>query len=779
MSKFRSDIIFRFNLVVILGFLSFTFVIIGNASVTMFKDREVWNKIKDRYVQDSIPIMPERGRILDENGELIISSLPYYRLRIDFKYVNNDNQRDAEETRRKREELWAKHIVEVSKGLSEIFPEESAESFEKRLREGLKNNERFFRLHQGNASYTQYNRLMELPIFREGSKYSGLFSEKDKNFIKDKKKKDNIANREKVERKNVLGNIGLSTFGIVRESYSDNGNMTVEMKGLEKKYNDYLSGKPGVGRRETNRKGKTITKVKKPAVNGLDLQTTINAEMLDICQSALEKQLREKRLAAGWAILMETKTGDIKAIVNLSGDVKEDGTIQYIDTPDSLKFNTTPNHALCDLNEPGSIFKTVALTAILADGKLTAKDSVIAYDNGVHKFSGTSKPIKDEMYRDNGTGKYSMSDAMMYSSNTSLIQFIRKAYGNNPQEYTNTLQRFGITENYRLTPDERTPYLTLPGTKGWNGFTLSSLSYGYAIATTAINMVSFYNTIANGGKQMQPRLVKAVLENGKVVEEFPTTVVNEQLFPKSVADDITGMLVKVVNGLSIDRVNPWRFGKRDGTGKNAYSEIMTIAGKTGTAKAYGSRNKLMSFCGFFPAEAPEYTLIVQIMYDYDLDPRPKAVKDDPQKGYGGGSTSAYVFKEIAEKIMIRKMRRSLDEVKDKPENFLPVIKSGKMSEVSTVLDEMGIEHSIEKGKDDAWGMMSRTKDGKEYEYEIQETDIYKVPDLTGMGLKDAVYLLHRRKMKVLHEGYGKVVGQNIPAGSDALEGATITLTLQP
>ena len=190
MSKFRSDIIFRFNLVVILGFLSFTFVIIGNASVTMFKDREVWNKIKDRYVQDSIPIMPERGRILDENGELIISSLPYYRLRIDFKYVNNDNQRDAEETRRKREELWAKHIVEVSKGLSEIFPEESAESFEKRLREGLKNNERFFRLHQGNASYTQYNRLMELPIFREGSKYSGLFSEQDKNFIKDKKKKD-------------------------------------------------------------------------------------------------------------------------------------------------------------------------------------------------------------------------------------------------------------------------------------------------------------------------------------------------------------------------------------------------------------------------------------------------------------------------------------------------------------------------------------------------------------------------------------------------------------
>ena len=782
MFKFRSDIVFRFNLVVILVFLSLAFVIIGSASVTMFKEREIWNKIKDRYVQDNISITPERGRILDERGEPIISSLPYYRLRIDFKYVNKDNQRDVEETRRKREELWTEHLDEVSKGLSEIFPGETAESFKKRLKEGLDKEERYFRLYKGKVSYTQYNRLMELPVFKEGKKYSGLFFERDEDFVKNPNK-NGVQNRVKTDRKNIFGDVGQSTFGIYRESMDD-GKQIMDMNGLEKKYNEYLCGKPGIGRRETNRKGKSITKIKQAAVDGMDVQTTINTEMLDICHTALERELRAKTLAAGWAILMETKTGDIKAIVNLSREVKEDGTVVYVDTSDKLKsgYNETPNHALCDLNEPGSIFKTVALTAILADGKLTAKDSVKAYESKVCNINGHK--LHDEMYRNNGTGKYSMSDAMMYSSNISLVQFIRKAYKDNPEEYTNTLKRFGITENYRLIDNESTPSFPEPGNKGdnklrWDKYTLHSLSMGYAINMTAINMVSFYNTIANGGKQMKPRLVKAILDKGKVVKEFPTTVINKQLFSKSVADEVTEMLVKVVNGKSIiaDRKD-WRYGKRDGTGKNAYSEMMTIAGKTGTAISRKKKNdKLMSFCGFFPAEKPEYTLIVQIMYDYELDPRPTSEKEKTK--YGGGSTSAHVFKEIAEKVMTKKMRRSVEEVKDCAENFLPEIKSGNRKDIEIILSEMGISYTKDNAEKDSWGSMKRLEESKGYEYETQETDIYKIPDLEGMGAKDAVYLLHRRKMKVLLEGYGKVVRQSIPKGSDAIEGETITLTLEP
>lgn len=412
---------------------------------------------------------------------------------------------------------------------------------------------------------------------------------------------------------------------------ADNGEKVEDVNGLEtrvrleKEYNGYLKG-------------------------GYDIQTTLNTQMMDICRTELEKVLKEKHLAAGWAILMETKTGDIKAIVNLA---RNDKGI-YSDTIGGKKIRfgawdkyVQKNHALCERYEPGSIFKTVALTAILADGKLTTKDSVNAYPSKVHKFGGHR--VSDEMYRDNGTGKYSMKDAMMYSSNISMVQFIRNAYLDCPEQYTNTLQRFGLTDNYYLVNDEVTPKIKIPGTKEWDGYSLNSMSYGYAVEMTAINMVAFYNTIANGGQQMQPRLVKAILNNGTPVVEFPTRVINWQLFPKSVADDITYMLTEVVNGKSIivDKKD-WRYGMYDGTGKLARSELMTIAGKTGTAKQYGSDDKLLSFCGFFPAEAPEYTLIVQIMYDYELDPRSS---DEKKYGYGGGNTSGVVFKNIAEKIM--------------------------------------------------------------------------------------------------------------------------------
>jgi cell division protein FtsI (penicillin-binding protein 3) len=232
------------------------------------------------------------------------------------------------------------------------------------------------------------------------------------------------------------------------------------------------------------------------------------------------------------------------------------------------------------------------------------------------------------------------------------VQFIKDAYGDNPKEYANTLVRFGLEQNYNLIDKEATPYIKKPGNADWDGFSINSMAMGYAVEMTAINMVAFYNTIANGGRQMQPRLVKAVLNNGKVVKEFPTRVLDEQLFTKEVADTMTSMLVNVVNGRSIiaDKKN-WQYGMYDGTGKNARSELMTIAGKTGTAKQHSSDDKLMSFCGFFPAEAPEYTLIVQIMYDEELDPR--SSNEKKRNGYGGGNTSAKVFKEIAERIMTK------------------------------------------------------------------------------------------------------------------------------
>ena len=740
--RFRDNAVLRFNLLVIFLFTLIGIIIIGKAAIIMFIERDDWNKIKEKNIKYNVPIDAHRGNFLDDNGGLIVSTLPRYRLLFDFEYINKDKPEEEKAINARRDSIWKKDLRALCIGLDRILPGTSVEELEERFRIGLTPNKKTgkkkggYQPYRGAISYSQYRKIKELPIIREGKTLSGCYT------------------RETIERKNILGNTGNSTFGIVRSVEID-GKKVDEVNGLEKKYNDYLKGEPGSGTKAKFR-GKFILREEKQPVNGYDVQTTLNTQMLDICHNALERVLREKHLAAGWAILMETKTGDIKAIVNLSRMQKKNGRIEYVDTIGNIKYNQTANHALCDLNEPGSIFKTVAMTAMLADGKLTTKDSVIAYESRVHNFNGHK--IHDEMYRDNGTGKYSMTDAMMYSSNISMVQFIKKAYSKDPQEYTNTLQRFGLTENYHITDNEATPYLTLPGTDKWNGYSLNSMSYGYAVGMTAINMVSFYNTIANGGKQMKPRLVKAILDNGEVIEEFPTEVINRQLFSKEVADTVTAMLAAVVNGKSITvNKSDWRYGKRDGTGKAAYSDIMTIAGKTGTAKAYDGNKKLMSFCGFFPAEAPEYTLIVQMMYDKDIDPRSES--EQKANNYGGGSTSALAFKEIAEKIMTEKFFSPIESAVDRQHATKPKTKKGNRSEDGYLLKEIGLLDTIPTiDKDKEWGNITYYKKG--------------IPDVTGMGAKDAAFLLQKNGHQVKIEGYGTVKEL-------AMDGDTVILKLRP
>jgi cell division protein FtsI (penicillin-binding protein 3) len=310
------------------------------------------------------------------------------------------------------------------------------------------------------------------------------------------------------------------------------------------------------------------------------------------------------------------------------------------------------------------------------------------------------------------------------------------------------------------------------------------MSYGYAVGMTAINIVSFYNTIANGGKQMRPRLVKAILDNDNVIKEYPTEVINRQLFPKAVADTITGMLVKVVNGISITvNKNDWRYGKRDGTGKAVYSEMMTIAGKTGTAKAYEGNKKLMSFCGFFPAEAPEYTLIVQMMYDSDIDPRSKEEK--ATNNYGGGSTSALAFKEIAEKIMTGKFYIPIENAIDKQGLAAPRIKRGNIGEADYLLTSIGtpdtllkIEKNEKNEKSDKWGDIRFNRQGIP-QISAMEIGTDRVPDVEGMGAKDAVYLMNKAGLRPKITGYGKVTSQSCAAGQKARPGTIVTLTLNP
>ena len=651
-----------------------------------------------------MPVEPHRGNILNDRGELMVSTLPLYKIYLDFVYQNKDSQKDTEETRHKRDSLWRTELKALSKGLNEIFPEKSAEKFEQDLWYGFRNKKRYYWLYNRKISYTQYQRLLKLPIIKLGKKYSGIIVE------------------EEIQRKNIFGDIGMSTFGIVRRTTDKKGVEIEEINGLEKKYDKYLRGVAGVGRKEKTG-GKFILKIDRPAENGMDVQTTINSEMLDICENAVKKVLKRHHLPAGWAILMETATGDIKAVVNLTK--LSNGT--YAETIENIPNNPTPNHAFCRLMEPGSIFKTVALTAAIEDGRLTVRDSVKSYSSKVCTFNG--KTVTDEMYRDNGTGRYSMAEALKYSSNISMVQYIRKAYSRNPSDYTNTLIRFGLTENYNLIESEATPYLTLPGTKRWNGLSLNSMSYGYAVGMTGINMISFYNTIANGGRQMQPRLVKAILKDGQVVEEFPTKVLNEQLISKSTADAVTGLLIEVVNG-------------KDGTGKRAKSSSMLVAGKTGTARMVldqserkgsrdpyrdidGRRKYQATFVGFFPAEDPQYTAIVTVY----TKPTTKSVY--------GGVIPAMTFRELVDQVW------SLD---------------------SRWGEQYGKKADVPAMKPEYIATVSGT--------------VIPVPDVKGMGLKDAIYAIENNGYRCRHNGTGHVTSQQPAQGTILKKGETITITLQ-
>ena len=743
MFKFRDNVVFRFNLLVIFVFTTWAVIIMGSAAIIMFKERDFWLEIKKRFVRENVAVEPYRGNILNDKGELMVSTLPLYNIHIDFVYNNKHNQKDERETRQKRDSLWTNEIGALCAGLHEIFPEKSAENFRKDLTYGYKNKKRYHWLYNRKISYTQYQRIKKLPIMNMGSKYSGIIVE------------------EEIQRKNIFGDIGMSTFGIVRKTTDKNKNEIEEINGLEKKYDSYLRGIPGVGRKEKTGK-RYILKVDKQPKNGMDLQTTINSEMLDICENEVEKVLKKYHLPAGWAILMETKSGDIKAIVNLTKLSQGN----YAETIENIPNNPTPNHALCRLMEPGSIFKTVALTAALEDGKLTTKDSVFAYSSKVYSFNG--KKVSDEMYRDNGTGKYSMSEALKYSSNISMVQYIKKAYGKNPEEYTNTLQRFGLTENYKLIENEATPYLTLPGTQRWNGLSLNSMSYGYATGMTGINMLVFYNTIANGGKQMQPRLVKAVMENGEIIEEYPTKVLNERLISKKTTDAITGLLIDVVNG-------------KDGTGKRAKSDKMLVAGKTGTANIpnsvtgkYDNSEKMMSFCGFFPADKPQYTLLIQMMFDVKQDTRPDSLKIK----LGGGSTAAVAFKEIAEKIMAHNFDAPVEEAADSINIHEPKVKAGNLKESAYLLKALKIKAPKQSDNNTAWGTTVFEKDST-YVFRERNMDIELVPNVQGMGAKDATYLMKQRGLNVELAGYGTVKSQSIPAGRKPRKGETVKLVLQP
>ena len=715
-----------FTIIILMGVVGI--IILLKAMSVMVFERSYWKEVASRSIVDSVAIAPRRGNILSDDGLLMASSVPQYTLFMDFMVSDRDETRRIK-TQNRRDSLLRVHETEICEGLHRILPDKSVEEFRQTFRKGRERKSRYWKIYPKRVSYAQYKEIKQLPVLSLRSSVGGFFTESN------------------IRREKIYGSLAQRTLGDVYAKVDSAKN------GIELAYDDYLRGTPGLGhKKKVNNEHLTI--IDEPAIDGMDVQTTLNVEIQDIAEKALLDVLHKQNevyggdARTGVVIVMEVATGDIKAIVNMNR--LDDGS-----------YYETKNNALTDILEPGSTFKTASLLVALDDNKISINDSVDA-NRGLYKFG--SATMRDHNWnKASAYGVLSVPQVLMYSSNVGTARLIDENYGKEPEKFVEGLHRMGLATHFPLLPGTGRPVIRKPNKdkSNWSRTALPWMSIGYETQIAPINIVSFYNAIANDGKFMKPRLVKAILEDGHVVEEFKPEVLIDKIASKQALDDITKMLTMVVN-------------EPTGLGRQAGSEEFLVAGKTGTAQiASGGQLKggghQLSFCGFFPADAPKYTCIVSIQTRGGL--------------ISGGGVAGVVFGDIAKRVMARDARRDISELVDSTAIFTPEVLRGNIADARYVLDALDIRHewdasqTYRKGKT-VWGK------AESIDNQVQLTEVAfiptegKVPNVKGLGAKDAVYMLEACGLRVQLSGIGKVYTQSIPHGSAVKKGQTIYLKLK-
>ena len=440
----------------------------------------------------------------------------------------------------------------------------------------------------------------------------------------------------------------------------------------------------------------------------------------------------------GVAVLMEVKTGEVKAIVNMSKG--NDG-----------KYYEMRNNAISDMMEPGSTFKTASIMVALEDGKIEP-DTKVDTGNGVKMMHG--RPMKDHNWNRGGYGVIDVTRILEVSSNVGVSSIIDQYYYDNPQKFVDGLKRLGITEPLHLQiAGEGKPNIKGPKERYFAKTTLPWMSIGYETQIPPLNILTFYNAIANDGVMVRPKFVKAAVKDGQIIQEYPTEVIREKIASESTLEKIRTILEKVVS---------------QGLAKPAGSKQFAVAGKTGTAQisqgaagyTAGGRKYLVSFCGYFPADAPKYSLIVSIQ--------------KPGLPASGGLMAGSVFSKIAERVFAKNLSYELKNAIDSTTVVIPDVKSGDLAETSYVLGKLNVPTEGKTSKT-SWGRVEEDSVGVKLEQQSLKTGI--MPNVVGMGAKDAVYLLEKAGLKVNIAGVGKVTRQSIPSGNKYLKGQTVALQL--
>lgn len=702
----KKNIMTRYFFVILLmGLIGVAIVV--KAGITMFAERQYWQDVADRFVKENVTVKPNRGNILSSDGKLMASSLPEYRIYMDFKAggVHKDT-------------LLVNHINEICEGLHRIFPDMSTAAFKEHLKKGRRKGSRSYLIYPKRISYIQYKEVKRLPVFNL-NKYKGGFHELVYN-----------------QRKKPFGSLATRTLGNL---YADTAQGA--RNGIELAFDSILKGRNGVTHRQKVM-NKYLNIVDIPPVDGYDVISTIDVGMQDICEKALVDKLKELNANVGVAVLMEVETGEVRAIVNMmKGD---DGS-----------YYEMRNNAISDMLEPGSTFKTASIMVALEDGKITPEDGVET-GNGVKMMHG--RPMKDWNWYKGGYGYLTVTQIMEVSSNVGVSSLIEKHYGQNPQKFVDGLKRMSIDQPLHLQiAGEGTPNIRGPKQKYFAGTTLPWMSIGYETQLPPLNILTFYNAIANNGVMVRPKFVRAIAKNGEIVQEYPTEVINPKICSDRTLTQIRGILQKVVS---------------QGLAGPAGSKQFHVSGKTGTAQISqgvggyktGQTNYLVSFCGFFPSEAPKYSCIVSIQ-----KPGPTA---------SGGLMAGSVFGKIAERVYAKNLRLDIRNAIDTSSIVIPDVKAGEMNQTKRVLDALKIEAQAQftpqKGAE-VWGHAQAAPKAVVLKSRTNMRNF--VPSVIGMGAKDAVYLLESKGLKVSLSGVGKVRSQSISEGSNVKKGQTIRIQL--
>ena len=705
MSRFNSDKVMPRYFAIAVAFTFVGFAVVGKAMYIMTAKKDYWTQVASRLKRDSVSVKPTRGNILSCDGQLMAGSIPEYKVFMDFQAGITDSTGTHQ-----RDSVWAEKIDTICYELNQIFPSKSAAEFKTHLLAGkhkvMKNGTvgaRHWPIWKRRVDYNTFCEIRKLPIFKEPI-YKGGFHWEEYNA-----------------RNHPFGTLAKRTVGDMFGAKDSAKN------GLEQAFDTELRGTNGLMHRRKVLSKYLDIPVLSP-IDGADIVTTIDVSMQDLAERALVDELKLINGEMGVAILMEVKTGDVKAIVNMQ-------------RADDGEYYEMVNNAISHRCEPGSVFKTASFLVALDDGVI---DTTMTINTGCGVMEMHGRAMKDHNWRRGGYGTISVPRALEVSSNIGVSWIIDKYYGSNPTKYVQGLYRVGIHEDLKIPlVGYHPPYIRMPDTKTkdrakyWSKTTLPWMSIGYETQIAPINTVAFYNAIANDGKMMQPRFVKQLVKDGQVIKEFEPVVLKQQIAKPAAIKTMQTILEHVVS---------------QGLGRKAGSKSFKVAGKTGTAQIadqHGSYHSgitryWLSFAGFFPADNPRYTCIV-------------CIKKSGLPASGGGM-SGVVFHHIAEGVMAQNLKLSVADARDSSSVFKPAVKQGNNTAADYVLTDLNIKEKPQ--------------------LQQEKVSAHTIPNLTGMGARDAVYALEKRGVKAVIKGRGKVKSQSLYAGTDVKQGMKCELYLE-